>query len=273
MTEAFSGAFWVGFIAALVVLGGIVLALARMGRLPASLDDRDGHYMRKELAKQVDALDATVRVLQADHVRDMARITQLEHELGEAKERIQYLEGRLSQYEDNDGRTSAVDVPLLAIFGPDKDIEKEDLAALRQARIPFRRIVDATKSLVSREFLRRREARDLYRWVHVGAHAGPDGVRLTDGLAGPEFWNEHLVDVEGVFLAGCEDIEVADWLIGRVNWVVSTMERVDSELTGRFTKVFWEAIACNKSARLAYREACRVAGTFAEYTDFREAKR
>ncbi len=113
----------------------------------------------------------------------------------------------------------------------------------------------------------------MYRWVHIGAHAGPQGVLLKDGLADRAFWNEHLAGIEGVFLAGCEDVEVADWLIGRVNWVVSTTERVDNELAGRFARVFWETLACNKTPRAAYREACRVVGSFAEYTDFREAKR
>lgn len=280
-------AFWVGFIASLLLLGSIVLLLARTGRLPAAKKKDEPMQMQPGLLEKLRDLEATVRVLQSDHVsdarqleemrterlRDGQRIGQLERELVDAKTRIQYLEGRLAQYETADDGGATLDTPLLAVFGPDKSIEAEDLAALRQARVPFRRIVDATKALVSRELLRRREAGDLYRWLHVGTHAGPDGMLLCDGVADRGYWNEQLTGIEGVFLAGCEDVTVADWLIGQVSWVVAALERLDNEQTGRFTKVFWEGLGRGRAPRAAYAEACRVVPQFREYTDFREAKR
>lgn len=228
--------------------------------------------------KKVEDMKRVIGILQDGHVADQQRINELEKQQAAAtleiqaeKIRIRALEERLSRYECDDPATA--DFPLLVIGGPDDAIMDDDLAAIRQARVAFKRIRRATRPLIEDELLRRREAGDLYRWLHVASHAGPAGIVLADGLAERAFWSETLTGIEGVFLAGCTDVAIADWLVGQVSWVLSTTEEIRSAWAGRFAKAFWETLATGKSPRLAYQAACRVVPQFAEYTDFREVKR
>jgi len=271
--------FWWGFIAALIVLGGLVGWLARTGRLPQT--SGDGRMTKAELEQRLvdfeqrlTERDSTIKVILQERGRDAREIEQLKRELAEAKERIRFLEGRLAQYETEEpGMSTQTDVPLLALFGVDERITGPHLAAIRQAGIPFRRVLKATKRLVEEELLRRREDGTLYRWLHISTHAGPQGMELADGIAEPEWWNEWMAGLEGVFLTGCTDVKVADWLIGCVGWVVSTYEDVNSDLACRFVRAFWSAMnetRKNMSPREAYRAACKAVPQFAEYTDFRQ---
>jgi hypothetical protein len=265
--------FWIGFIAALVVLGGIVYVLARTGRLPsvAPATGKDAAMARQTLEGKLRDLESTVRVLQQDHVRDVQRIGQLERELADAKERIQFLEGQQSQQPSAEPAPPAgPDFPLLAIFGPDQAITAADEAALNQSGIPFKCIYHATPELVAAELARRRRANELYPWLHIATHAGPEGLLLMGGEVVPrEWWNKQLGGIEGVFLAGCTDVAIADWLIGVCKWVLSFTVDVDNELTRQFALVFWGALAEGKGPRAGYRAACRAVPALARVSDFR----
>lgn len=265
--------FWGGFIAALLILGGVVYALARGGRLPMAANGRESTMTRLALERQVNELASTVKVLQQDHVRDMQRIGQMEIELANAKERIKYLEGQLSQYQterpDAESAARAPDFPLLAIFGPDDAITQADEGALNQAGIAFKAIYRATRELVAAELARRRRSNDLYLWLHIATHAGPEGLLLTGETAAREWWNKQLAGVTGVFLAGCTDVAVADWLIGVVGWVLSFTVEIDNEQARQFALVFWTAIAEGKGPRDGYRAACKAVPTLAKVSDFR----
>ncbi len=266
-----SAEFWIGFIAALIILGGIVIALARTGRLPAT---GEAAMTRRALEDKLRDLESTVKVLQQDHVRDVQRIGQLERELAEAKERIRYLEGQQSQsLTPLNPETRGPDFPLLAIFGPDDTITRADEGALNQSGIAFKCIYRATRPLVAEELARRRRSRDLYRWLHIASHAGPQGMWLVDELASREWWNQQLTDIEGVFLAGCTDVAVADWLLGVVKWVLSFTVNVDNDLTRQFALVFWGAMSEGKTPRDSYRQACRAVPALSRVSDFREAQR
>ncbi len=265
--------FWYGFIAALIVLGGIVYLLSRSGKLPAT--GKDAAMTRMQLEQKVAELErvssdlaATVKVLQGDHVRDVQRIGQLERELADAKERIRFLEGQQSQQPDP-ADTRGPDFPLLAIFGPDKAITTADEAALNQSGIPFKCIYAATQPLVADELARRRRSHDLYRWLHIATHAGPQGLLLNDDVVGRDWWNQQLGGIEGVFLAGCTDVAVADWLLGVVKWVLSFTVDVDNDLARQFALVFWGAMSEGKPPRDSYRLACRSVPALAKVSDFR----
>ena len=263
---------WGGFIVALLILGGIVYGLARTGRLPSTGEGTAG-MTRQRLEEKLRDLESTVKVLQADHVADAQRIGQLERALAEAQARIKYLEGRLAQYETTDRADDAAqppDFPLLAVFGPDEAITQADETALNQSGLAFKCIYHATRELVAAELARRRRARDLYRWLHVATHAGPEGLLFGAGeVASRDWWNKQLAGVEGVFLAGCTDVAVADWLIGVVGWVISFTVDVDNELARQFALVFWTGMAEGQGPRASYRAACRAVPGLAKTSDFR----
>ena len=222
---------------------------------------------RPLLPVNVDDLQRVINVMQQDRIKDANRITELERQLADAIQEIAYLRGRLEQYENADVELF---FPLLVICGPDETIAQADLAAIRQANFAFRRIINATKETITDELTRRREAGDLPRFIHVAAHSGPQGIQLADGVADQRFWNEQLTGIEGVFLAGCANVKVADWIIGVVDWVLSTTEPVRNDQAKAFTRAFWLCVGQNKTAQQAYRRACQVVPMFREYTDFRD---
>lgn len=266
--------FWIGFIVALFALGGIVVALARLGRLPAT--GKDAAMPRQVLEGKLRDLEATVKVLQQDHVRDAEEIRklvesnrQLANELAQAQVEITLLKRQLAQYQPDLPQPGGPDFPLLAVFGPDDAITAADEGALNQSGIPFKCVYGATRDLVAAELGRRRRANDLYRWLHIATHAGPEGMLLIDDVASREWWNKQLSGVEGVFLAGCTDVAVADWLVGVVKWVLSFTVDIDNELARQFALVFWSTLADGKAPRDAYRTACRSVPQLAKTSDFR----
>jgi hypothetical protein len=163
-----------------------------------------------------------------------------------------------------------VDFPMLGVFGTDQDITDNDIAALRQSGIPFKRLRSASSLDVKYELSRRRRASDIFRWVHVATHAGPQGIQLKDGVIGFPFWSENLQGIEGVFLAACTDIAIADKILGVVDWVVSTREDIGNEDAWSFGVSFWTHIHDGDLPRQAYLAACKECPALAECIDFRQ---
>lgn len=159
--------------------------------------------------------------------------------------------------------------PLLLVVGPAQDIYAEDREALRRARIPFQRLVNATKHTISSELRARRQDGTLYPWIHVSSHAGEDGIELADGLSSAEWWQNQLDGVKVIFLAACRTDHVASALAGLVT-VVYTSEDIENEIAGDLTYAFWRRMREHGDPRRAYNQAIQECPQAAEYTNIRE---
>lgn len=159
--------------------------------------------------------------------------------------------------------------PLLLVVGPAQDIYAEDREALRRARIPFHRLVNATKHTISNELRARRQDGTLYPWIHVSSHANEQGVELADGMADGAWWHNQLDGVKVVFLAACKTDHVATALAGLVT-VIYTTEDIDNETGGALTYAFWRRMKEHANARRAYEQAIEECPAAGEYTNIRE---
>ena len=139
--------------------------------------------------------------------------------------------------------------PLLAIFGPDEDLER-DLVSLRaverETGMDFRRVRDATFAKIKRYLDQGRANGRPYTKMHMAVHASDGGVFLgperIDGLK----FSEILDGVEILLIAGCEGNEIGDW-IGRVPHVITISEQVAHKDASLFARAFWTQIGNGKN--------------------------
>lgn len=245
-------------ITALILVIGIVY-LIKTGRLPNT--------------NRMQELEAVIRVLQSDHVRDLARIEHLEKELAGAEKRIQFLEGQLSRYEPN--KTSGGERLLLAVVGSDPML-KTHLSALREVErdggIVVTRCFPAQFRRFEATLSRYRAGGEPLRLVHFSAHvtAEDGGAILFEEPISGEQLSGVLNGVEVVMVAGCDSDILGD-LLGVVPSVVTFRETVRLEHATLAIKLFWGAIGRGLNARDAYRETRRrLPAEVAEFLELRQ---
>lgn len=159
--------------------------------------------------------------------------------------------------------------PLLLICGTSATTCDADRHALRRAGIAFQRLYHATQRSIEDELRRRRQDGTLYPWLHISAHASPEGVALADGLASPSWWHERLDGIEVVFLATCQGAAIADELAGLVKAVVFVHEEIGDRDASDFTYAFWRRLKEGGDPHQAYRQALLEAPQVAEFVDIR----
>lgn len=162
-------------------------------------------------------------------------------------------------------------VPLAVVVGADTSLFERDRAALRRAGIAFRRVMNATQKLIRAEVRRRRQNGDVPPWWVISAHAGPEGVLLTDGIAPPSFWHEVLEGVSLVVLAACEGSNIADELAGLVDTVIWFQEEVGIVEAADFNYALFRRLVTGKAVDTAFAEAVREVPAVAEYVDIRHS--
>jgi hypothetical protein len=159
--------------------------------------------------------------------------------------------------------------PLLLILGDDAEINERDRHALRRARVDYQRLTNATQKSVVAELRRRREEGTLYPWLHISAHGGENGIRLSDGIADPDFWHENLAGIHIIFLASCSSSTTADELAGLADWVIYFQEGVGNQDASDFTYAFWLRIGQGMLPSKAYKIALEAVPAVAEFVDIR----
>lgn len=195
------------------------------------------------------------------------KIAELEHRIAWLWEELQKAQSRIHELEKGNG-TKELAKPLLLICGTDNKICDSDRHALRRAQISFQRLLESTQAKVKEELRRKREAGELYPWLHITAHATEEGIALMDGLAPASFWNEILDGVEVVVLAACKSVKVADDLAGMVT-IVYISEDIGDRDASSFTYAFWRRMREHHDPVKAYRQAINEATQVAEFTDIR----
>lgn len=219
-----------------LVIVGLFIFLAVTGRLPR----HDGELDRLRL------LENKMKYLQDEDIRKGQLIAQLQIELGEARERIKFLEGQLSK-PTNEER------PLLVVMGDDPAL-MVDLAALRGIRgLRVTRLLPATYSALKTTLERWRRQGKPAEMVHFAVHSAPDGIRL-DKVVTREELSELLRGTQIVMLMGCTSAEVAD-MLAVVPTVIAFREQVPSAEAWQFALLFWRAIGEGLTAATAFERA------------------
>lgn len=251
--------FAFGVLVALVALGLALMAIVRLRNLPVSREE--------QLAMRVRDLEATVRTLQQDHVRDQERIQQMEAQLVDAQKRIVSLEAELQRYLP----ATRTERPLLLVGMGDDTRLGVDLAALRSAteRSGMRlvRLSPVSRDNLGRMLERHRRDGRPIRNVHLAVHAGPDGLHFCDGIADGVWLSEQLADVHVLLIAGCEGDVVGD-LLGVVPTVVTLRETISHRDAWQLASVFWELIGQGLTPQTAFeRTLKRVPPGVAEFME------
>jgi len=159
--------------------------------------------------------------------------------------------------------------PLLLIGGADEDLFNRDRQALRKARVKFQRLTQATRNDITKELSRRRLDSTLYLWVVISAHAGPEGILLTDGIAPPDFWSEQLEGIQLVLLASCSSATTADQLAGMVDMIIYFMEDVGRQDASDFMYALVRQLIDGTPPQLAYQKALEEVPQVSEFVDLR----
>lgn len=225
------------------------------------LDRQKVVELRQELAEQRQRYEQRIQELER-------RVDFLVDQLQKAGIRIRDLENQSEHLPTVSRETDAIIKPLLLICGDNATMCDSDRLSLRRAGVGFQRLYHASKRTIEEELRRRRQDGTLYPWLHITAHASPEGIQLGDGIADPTWWNERLQGIAVVFLAACQTAAVADALAGLVT-VVFVHEDIGDRDASDFTYAFWRRMKEGADPHQAYRQALFEAPQIAEFVDIR----
>jgi hypothetical protein len=138
---------------------------------------------------------------------------------------------------------------ILVVIGGSELSFKTDLVAIRRSGMrTFRLMEPSKKALVSQLERKRRSDGFTYKYLHISAHAGPEGIQIGNDIADPEWLADNLNGIEILLIAGCDGEELGDWLGGIARYVITMSEPVkltdepaQSDI-GIFTEAFWKGI-------------------------------
>lgn len=179
------------------------------------------------------------------------------------------LKARIEEIEKIEKIFHLPQTPLLLICG-DKTFCEKDAIQLNKAKIWYRVLENATKENLLEELARRRQNKDLYPWIHISAHGMPEGIKLSDGVATPEWWNGVLDGISVAFFANCSGAKVGDTLAGLVDYVIVFYGERESELIEQFTYIFWSEMLKHGDAMQAYKICLGEIPSLRRYADIRK---
>ena len=131
-----------------------------------------------------------------------------------------------------------------------------DLAATRAQPVGLTvsRINGVTKARLKRYIDRGRMYNRPVELLHIGAHAGANGIRFDDEIADDDWLSEHLAGVRVLLIAGCSADTLGDWL-GVVPYVVTMAEDVADDDAAKFARAFWAEIGAGNDPDTALNAA------------------
>ncbi len=247
----------------------------RSGDGAAPVDIQDRLYLEKIIAsihKERDAEVAQIRAEAEAMLAEMkqqyeAQITALRAEAekmrAEMQGRIDFLLETLALRGAAEQSKPAGNQEMLVVIGEDDIALRMDLLVIRRAGMKFHRLSPASKAALEIYLSRKRKAGASPRYIHIAAHASAEGIRLSDGLADPEWLADRLDGVEVLLIAGCEGDNIGDVLAGIARYVITMTEPVTNATRpglsdiGVFAETFWRAIQQGESVGNAYERALR----------------
>lgn len=149
---------------------------------------------------------------------------------------------------------------VFQVYG-DLAFAQADAESIRRAGLLIHRLSVATGDRLKAHWQRMREDNVLPKLVHFSSHAGPSGILLQDSLYGLAWWSDLIRagEIDVLFLASCENVDVADVLLGCAKQIVCTLEPISDEDAAAATYGFWKTMRLGQSVEVAFSEAKRVA--------------
>ena len=162
----------------------------------------------------------------------------------------------------------AVSRPVLLVYG-DSAFGEADRNAMRRAGVSFFRLVDGNLEKLRDELQRRRSEGRLYDVVHFSAHGVDDFIVLGTEKVDAMRLSDVLNGVRCVFLATCNNQEVADKMVGIVKYVVTIYEEINSDDAANFTYEFYKRYKVDMDVEAAFTGAMSVMPNISEFVDLR----
>lgn len=190
-------------------------------------------------------------------------------------ERVEVLEARVRDLElILHGKTTRGQIdlsvlnPPLLLIASDEYFQRQDEVALNKAKMPYRRIVGATRDKIEQELRKARQQKTMYRYIVFSAHSNTSGVKLADDTYLDAYWlNQNLIGAEIVVLANCKSSDVANGLINIVPYVISMLESIPTQASQSFIEVFWTNIVDGNDVEMAFTEALGVEPGIRSYAE------
>jgi hypothetical protein len=158
--------------------------------------------------------------------------------------------------------------PVLLVYG-DSKFGEADRDAMRRSGVSFFRLASGKVDDLQRELQRRRSDGKMYDIVHLSGHSCVDGLVMGNAPVNASQLAEVLSGVRCVFLASCTNQDIADKLVGVVNYVVVVYEDIDSALAVEFTYEFYKRYKIALDVDVAFSGALAVLPGISEYIDLR----
>lgn len=154
----------------------------------------------------------------------------------------------------------------LLVMG-DGEFGETDRNAMRRAGVLFHRIIGGSFIELKEELQRKRHGGKQYKVVHISSHAGKDGVQFSDGTYTGRQISDIMDGVELLFLASCENVNVADDIHGIVPNVVVVYEKIDNEDMQNFVYTFYNELKKSFNIQQSFEIAMSKNPVVSEYVE------
>lgn len=231
------------------------------------------HAISGGRGKREEELETKVTLLQAELEKKELIIEEQKNRNRLLSERVEVLESRVRDLElilYGKSMRGSIDIsilnPELLLIASDSYFQRQDEVALNKAKMPYRRIVDATQEKIERELRRARRQKSMFKYIIFSGHSDENGIKMADGTYLDGYWmNQNLLGVEIVLLAGCKTTHVADSMVNIVNNVISMNENISANASQSFSEVFWTNINDHGDVEKAFTEAVAVEPSIRPY--------
>lgn len=203
----------------------------------------NGHY-----SVNVSSCEEQIAAMRAEYELEISKLRErvdfLVTELQRSGIRIAELEKKI--IEKTSGVFSIERKALLVVTASDV-AGWMDLAAARAQPVGLTvsRVNGVTREKLKRYIDRGRMYNRPIELLHIGAHAGENGIKFDDGVADANWLSEHLAGVKVLLIAGCSADMLGDWL-GVVPFVITLAEDVVDADAALFARAFWAEIGSGK---------------------------
>ena len=203
-----------------------------------------------------------------------AKVQEIQKELEEERrvnrilrEEIDNLKKRIENLEDKNPILTSEKATLL-VMG-DNSFGTADRNALRRAGVLFHRLLDGSFKSLREELQRKRSEGRQYKIVHISSHASEHGVQFSDGIFTGDDLSNILDDVQLLFLASCNNVVIADRILGIVDNIIVVYENVDTKDMESFVFEFYNELKIKFDIDTSFNSAIRKVPSVSEFVDRR----
>ena len=203
-----------------------------------------------------------------------AKVQEIQKELEEERrinrilsEEINSLKKRIENLEDKNPILTSEKATLLVLG--DNSFGTADRNALRRAGVLFHRLIDGSFKSLREELQRKRSEGRQYKIVHISSHASELGIQFSDGVFTGDELSNILDDIHLLFLASCNNVSIADKVLGIVDDIIVVYENVNTNDMESFVFEFYNELKINFDIDSSFNSAIKKVPSVAEFVDRR----